>query len=156
MKSIEYCLDRVLQELNKSWDNPNRPPLDSESLLREFEVPLGRHEFFKGLMRMLIEDKYAYPIVLYNSGNPAFSELDHFTKRVMLTPLGFYFIEQGGYAQRKINRDAENIRLGKIERGQRDFRRTQNVLLILVALGTLMAGVYYCVELYWNHGWFHF
>ena len=73
-----------------------------------------------------------------------------------LTFDGRFWIENGGYHAEADRQNAESIRVGKIERAQRDFRRTQNVLLILVSLGTLMAGVYYLVELYWNHGWFRF
>lgn len=79
------------------------------------------------------------------------------TNRVYrVTFAGRFWAERGGYLGEHQRQNVENIRAGKIERAQRDFRRTQNVLLVLVALGTLMAGVYYCVELYWNHGWFHF
>lgn len=154
MKPIEYCLDRILDELKISWEDAARPPLKAEQLLTEFEAPAGRHEFFKSIILKLVNDGYAYfmhdPIPTMND------PLDWFTKRTMLTAEGLYLISEGGYQKRKINRDAENTRLDKIERGQRDFRRTQNVLLILVALGTLIAALYYCVDLYWHHGWFHF
>jgi len=156
VKPIEFCLDTLLSKLKESWELTERPPLDAEALLRDFEVPQERHEFFKGLMRMLIEDKYAYPINSYNPGNPVSSELDYYTKRIMLAPLGFYFIEQGGYSQRKINNDAESTRVGKLETNQMANQRRMIWLTAILAVGTTLAAIYYCVELYWNHGWFHF
>jgi hypothetical protein len=60
---------------------------------------------------------------------------------------GLLFYQQGGYEQELIRHRAENTRLDNIESSQRQFRRTQNVLLTLVAVGTLVAALYYSVEL---------
>ena len=85
-----------------------------------------------------------------------FSEESNKIREYKSTFYGRMFALKGGYHGAISRQNDGNIRADKIERAQRDFRRTQNVLLILVALGTLIAALYYCVDLYWRHGWFHF
>jgi hypothetical protein len=151
MLPIETCLDILLLKLKESWEHQDRPQLDAEAILKQFEIPRERHEFFKGLMRMIIEDKYAYPITPYNSGNPSFTELDHLTKRVMLTPLGFYFIERGGYGQQELDRRA-NARKLELENSRNQLNQ---ILLVIGAIGAAVGAIglilwemykYFCLE----------
>ena len=69
---------------------------------------------------------------------------------------GKVFNDLNGYAGNSIRRNAENIRLDKIEKNQRVHRVWMTWLTAILAVGTTLAAIYYCVELYWNHHWFHF
>lgn len=100
MKPIEYCLDRILEELQKSWELKDRPPLDAASLLREFEVSQERHEFFKSLINKLIKDGNAD----FLDDVPSYrnASLETYKTRTMLTAEGYYLIaEYGGYRKKK-------------------------------------------------------
>ncbi|HXD92312.1 MAG TPA: hypothetical protein VNX01_03825 [Bacteroidia bacterium] len=68
---------------------------------------------------------------------------------------GRLFILDGGYIGQYDNRYAEKIRVDKIELSQKNFRYTQNVLLILVSVGTLVAAWYYLNEMnaHYYHWW---
>jgi hypothetical protein len=69
-------------------------------------------------------------------------------KYIMLTPEAQYIIRiEGllfeGYEQRLINNASENIRLGKLEIAQRENQILTTRLTILIAVGTLVASIYY-------------
>lgn len=154
MKPIEYCLDRVLIELKRSWENTARPPLDSEQLLTEFEVPLGRHEFFKSIVLKLVNDGYAHFLV---REIPTVTDpLDWFTKRVMLTADGLYFISAGAYQQKKISRDAQNTRLDAVEAYQRAQARTLTRLTGWIAGGTIALALIELIKMAIEYHWFAF
>ena len=69
---------------------------------------------------------------------------------------GEVFEITGGYQGKSNRQNAENIRLDKIEKNQSLHRLWMTWLTAILAVGTTLAAIYYCVELYWNHGWFHF
>jgi len=74
------------------------------------------------------------------------------TKVYTITFEGKIFSKEGGY-QGKINRlNAENTRLEKLEKAQRDYRRAQIWLTILVAVGTLIPAIPYIIRFlkYWH------
>jgi hypothetical protein len=55
----------------------------------------------------------------------------------------------------RLQKISENKRLDKIENAQKQFRRIQNVLLTLVAVGTLIAAAYYLLEVGKHLHWWH-
>jgi len=55
-----------------------------------------------------------------------------------------------GYEGEIKDRNAENIRVGKLENRQKRYELNQTLLLTLVALGTLIAAWYYLIEI-WKH-----
>src|SRR3977135_290263 len=98
MKPIEYCLDKVLQELKKSWDEHSRPPLNSTNLLQEFEVPQERHEFFKGIINKLVDDGNAD--FLDEIKDQKAASLETYEQRTIITASGYYCIKvHGGYTE---------------------------------------------------------
>jgi len=68
---------------------------------------------------------------------------------------GGLFKESGGYKQKIISDSAENIRLEMIETNQRVNQNVVTFLTIVLAVGALIAAIYYATELYWKYHWFH-
>jgi hypothetical protein len=54
---------------------------------------------------------------------------------------------QNGYSQIKIDRDSEMIRLGILESATTANRNILTVLTVIIAAGTLVAGIYYLIEI---------
>ena len=102
MKSIEYCLDSILKQLEINYKLQERPALDSKSLMDDFDAPQGRDEFFKGLMNILIDDGYID--FLDNVNTRKYADIDFYRSRTILLPKGFYFLEDGGYTQQRQDR----------------------------------------------------
>jgi hypothetical protein len=94
------------------------------------------------ILNKLVKDEYAELVRV----NPF--DKDEFYERWQIAFEGRVFIEQGGYTQQRANLNAEKIRMDKFDNAQKDFRRSQNMLLSLVALGTLIAAVYYLSQLF--------
>jgi len=103
MKSIEQCLDIVLEQLAENWNKPNneRTHLKGEKLLESFKLPdkMRKHEFYKRLIRKLIRDEYAETtdenIVLTQN-----TDISIYDKETIITIEGFYLItEKGGYVK---------------------------------------------------------
>lgn len=68
---------------------------------------------------------------------------------------GKLFIESGGYTQAIINENAENKRVEALEHSQRATSNRMTYLTIILAVGALIAAIYYLTELYWKYHWFH-
>ena len=75
---------------------------------------------------------------------------------------GDLLIKSGGYAKKYADDERENIRLTALESFQHEYNVAQrkqattlNWLTFWVAVGTLIAAVYYLTELYWKYHWFH-
>ncbi|MDP9078654.1 MAG: hypothetical protein M3O71_14580 [Bacteroidota bacterium] len=61
-----------------------------------------------------------------------------------------------GYEQQILNRISENTRLENLETGQRVSRNQMNFLTGVIAAGTLVAAIYYSIEVYKEfHLFFH-
>src|ERR1017187_90720 len=137
MKPIYECLDYLLDHLYNNRFKPEGQWIDFDVDHKVMpDLELNNHHEFKGLIDMLVDDKYAF----FLGGHE--EELDHYRKRTMITPKGIDFKFNNGYAGKIIRQNAENIRLHNIENSQKLFRRTQNVLLFLVAVGTIVAACY--------------
>src|SRR5580700_4358966 len=100
MKSIEECLDIILDELIKGWNKPNneRSTLKAEELLKQFNLPstMQKHEFFKRLIFRLIADGNAE--TTDGSQLNKNHELRYFEEYILVTIEGYYFrTEKGGY-----------------------------------------------------------
>ncbi|HVM89956.1 MAG TPA: hypothetical protein VMT76_17340, partial [Puia sp.] len=107
MKSIEECLDMILEDLVKNWDKPEnkRDFLKAEDLLNRFELPdmMRKHEFFIRLVKKLIKEGYAEELVALH--NP--QSLDHFQDEILITIEGYHFILSGGYVNKAMNHNLE-------------------------------------------------
>jgi hypothetical protein len=133
MKTIEQCLDIILQELVKNWDKPNnqRDDLKGEEILKQFELPdaMRKHEFFKRLVDRLVKDGYAE---LPETGKAWYS-LDHYQEDTLITIEGYYFITKtnGGYEKKTIA--DENV---EILASSRDKRLANGT--VYLAVGTFL------------------
>jgi hypothetical protein len=159
MLPIETCLDIILQNLKDNWDLKDRPWLNASAILEQFDVPQGRHEFFKGLMKILIRDGYGELLHPYPGDSlemQYYSELDHYSQYTILTPSGYYFIIEGGYTQKKIATDAENTRLDAVESYQRAQAGTLNRLTGWIAGGTIALGLIELLKMAIEYHWFPF
>ena len=121
MKSIEECLDIILDELIKNWDKPNgeRDYLNGEDLLTKFDLPtnMRKHEFFKRLILRLIKDGNAESTI--SDGPPDMSlDIKFFQDPTLVTIEGYYFRkEKGGYAkERQINETSLKVKDGRDKR----------------------------------------
>ncbi len=138
-------LDLVLKEINgvvSAVEHTHNQPSDAEVLYEYFK---GQNKFISkiNLNRILIKlEKDTY---ISKNENGEYS----------VTWEGRLFILDGGYIGEYDNRYAEKIRVDKIELSQKNFRYTQNVLLILVSVGTLVAAWYYLNEMnaHYYHWW---
>ena len=68
---------------------------------------------------------------------------------------GSLLITNGGYTQLAINDAYENTRLEKLEKKQKENQIFLTWLTVVLAFGALVETIYYLVDLYWEHGWFH-
>jgi hypothetical protein len=62
--------------------------------------------------------------------------------------------DSGGYYQRSLNDASENVRLKNLEIARQTQGKALNWLTFWIALGTLIAAIYYLTELYWKYHWF--
>lgn len=67
---------------------------------------------------------------------------------------GHLFVGNGGYRQQKINADAENKRVEKLENENRANQTWMIWLTVILAASAFLTLVYYCVDLYWRYHWF--
>jgi hypothetical protein len=119
-------LDEVLLALKDNYASDPITPLNAEQLLSKFKVPQGRHEFFKGLIDILIEDGYVGLLVQIDDMRGV--RLDIYTNHTIITPKGFYFLEQGGYTQMEIDRK-ESIKIKNDQILSRDNLQADLVIL---------------------------
>lgn len=61
---------------------------------------------------------------------------------------GKMFIEDGGYEKQLINETNRNNRIENLEKNQIIYQRILIWLTALVALGTIVTGIYYGIEIY--------
>jgi len=61
---------------------------------------------------------------------------------------GKFFLKQIGYNLQAINNASENTRLERLETELKENRRWTLYLTILIAVGTLVAAIYYGIEIY--------
>ncbi len=148
MKPIEQCLDEILKELKKSYDTDGRPPIDFDRLQKYFDTKLQRHELFKGLLDILIEEKNAKWIEGTVKQIDPDSILNDYRNNIIITPKGLYLIEQNGYVQQKIINDAENIRLANLEKHQIRHCNQMFWLTLILSVAALIASVWYGIEIY--------
>jgi hypothetical protein len=144
MKPIEECLDRLLLDLKHSYETDGRPPLNYPELEKYFDAPLKRHEFFKELIDILVENNHAK----FLPGEPYRNDLEFYIHFTMITTKGLYFINyEKGYVQQKINRNAENTRLRNIEKNQRAQGNYMIALTVILAASAVVAIPYYLLEI---------
>ena len=128
MKPIYECCDIMLSHLEKNYGIDPIPNLDIIDLLKKFDVPSGRHEFFKGILNILIDDGYA-DFLDYVIDRKQ-QKLEVYKNRVLITPKGFQFIQDGGYTTRH-----------EREISQRKNRNLKDVLLIIAAFGAAIGAI---------------
>ena len=150
MESVEYCLDEILKRLNADRQFPvgERHHLNADIILREV-IKTDRHEDFIELMEILKEDGFIKTVNMA----PNLSKVDLF-RDCLITMQGSFFIENGGYSQKSVDASSENTRLKNLETSRKIQSKVLNWLTCIIAVGTLIAAVYYLTELYWEHHWF--
>jgi hypothetical protein len=97
MKGLNFCLDYLLRHLrgNRLKTTETREPFDVDHVVLP-NLKLTNHEEFIGLIDILIEDGYAIKIT-----EPMMERLDYYKSRILITPKGLHFINNGGYARRR-------------------------------------------------------
>ena len=102
------------------------------------------------VLNKLIKDGYA-DFENVNMGVSALSypEVDTYIRYFFATFEGKFLISmEGGYQGLHLRQHAESIRLAKLEKLDRANRNAQTWLTVLIAFGTLVAAVYYGIEVW--------
>ena len=144
-------LDTILSTLNQISvaDNSEvKKKVKHFELLRIIEsnnFQVEKTDFALGLEK-LVEDGYVKNIIGYerDSKNP-FEEKEYASYSI--TFKGRIFCAQKGYEREDFNKSSEKETLDKVRKSLRFYQRTQNYLLVLVAIGTLVAAFYYFLEI---------
>ena len=151
LKVESYALEQLDTVLSCLWANMDKRLFLStiaELLKDEKSVPFGH---ILSILKKLEKDEY----VEYDDSAVADSDFE-FTFRVYrITFDGRVWMERGGFLGDQVRRAAENTRLESIEANQKFHRLWMTWLTAILAVGTVIAALYYATELYWNHGWFH-
>lgn len=116
-KSIEYCLDTTLRELDKNWKpDGDRAFLAGQELLRNFGLP-NRHEFLLSIIDKLIKDGYAMLMDRVHPDDQ--STADHYWRRTIITIDGHLFVKNG-----------KSYQVNKKKEGRKDFAKTWGGVII--------------------------
>ena len=150
-KSFVSLLDVVLRHL-ESYKEPKNIYTIDKGLNKE----IPKH-ILNTLLNKLISDKYIdYIDELETGGFAEFSGQTSYIRLYQINFDGISFNLFGGYEAQEAKQNAEGLRLDRME-----FEATANRLLttrltILIAAGTLVAAVYYGIEIYKElHLFFH-
>ncbi len=126
MKPLEYCLDRILEELEENWVNENtRPPLNRTELFIEFEMTKRHDEHFMQLIDILKEKK-----LVEIKDNPPRTP-DNYQTETLITVLGTHLLSQGGFQAEKVEEKRESQR-------RIDTDARLSIGTILLAIGTFL------------------
>ena len=76
--------------------------------------------------------------------------VDTFYKETLyiITYEGKLLCDQNGYSQKVINQNAENIRVAALEKSQKMYANRMIYLTIAIAFSTVVAAVYYSIEIW--------
>ena len=131
MKPIYECCDIMLRQLEVNYGEKEIPDLDVTGLLNQFDVPSGRHEFFKGILNILIDDGYA-DFLDYVIDRKQL-KLDVYKNRVLITPKGFQLLKDKGYTKMASDKKAfEKIR------SSRERRLSNGTVYLAILTGGLV------------------
>lgn len=152
MKPIYECLDYLLDHLHENRFKPegHRIKFDVDNKVLP-DLNLQNHEEFKGLMDMLIEDKYAMTLPRFNN-----LDLEDYKINVMITPKGIDLKDRKGFTQKFKDEAYENTQVAILLKNQKFHRSALTWLTVILAVASAIAALYYWNELYWKYGCFHF
>lgn len=136
-------IDEILKILYENSNGIFEDDILNESIKRKSH---DNKNAFDQMLKKLIKDGYLTDNPSKDNPNKSF---------YFISFEGRLFFESGGYKQKIIDDASENTRLDKIEMSQKVNRRWMTGLTLILAVASLLAGLYYCVELYWKHHWFH-
>ena len=119
-------------------------------ILKKLQPKIQDGDELLRILDKLIDDNFVKPIVRSVEWLP-----DSGTTYYKITFTGSYQYSLGGYQQIMDSQNAESIRIGKIEHSAKVNQTALTCLTAIVALGTLIAAIYYLTELYWKYHWFH-
>jgi len=148
-EALEYLRDNIAIEGTFLYYDKRRADANNQA-----------HYLFKHLKEIGVKDQFWLPLIYYLDDDK-YIDLDWQPKeeeaahnppnQLKITFRGIMFINSGGYSQKKINDDAQNNRLEKLEQSQKDYQNYIVWLTGILALGTTVAGVYYFLEIYDTH-----
>lgn len=146
MESIECCLDKILQKLDDNWKKSKRLPLDGKEFLMEIEYP-NRAEYFIELIDILKEDGF---VKLVDDKDKYDNEFEWYENATIINVKGILYLNNGGYQQEIINKNAYQKRLEAME--NRMGRATVWIAMatVILAIGGLIAAWYYLFEIFSN------
>lgn len=141
-------LDAVLESLELYSETVN----NIQRILRLKLEPATLYEV-QMILNKLIKDGYAEELksVVADRLKVGAQEIFYSYK---ITFEGDFLKSSGGYQELQNQKNAENIRLDKIESHQMEHRRWMNRLTLILAVSAVATVIYYGVELYWKYGWF--
>lgn len=152
-----YQLDVVLRFIK----NKNNPPKSKiGEITKGVFNELGLHELvILQIVNKLIKDGY----VDYDERNinshypPSFNAPVDIVRDYFVTFEGnFFLLKPGGYVRQEVLDLSENRQLEKLENAQKVSRNQMNFLTGVIAVGTLVAAIYYGIEIYKEfHLFFH-
>lgn len=149
MKPLNECLDILLKRLADNWNNygNDRKYLSCEEMMTifEFNPQYRKHEFFEGLIDKLREDKYAE--FIDENQRSEKDKITFYQQNTIITVMGWYFIQNGGYVQKKIHEDSEY-------NNQKAQAKATLLLTAVLALGTVPMGLLAFADLYHKYKWF--
>lgn len=136
-------LDFILESLNKEYENMNEgvhfyegdaPQTTKEKITEMVINQFGLKEWeINVLFHHLLIDKYIISI------EPLAISLE-----------GIVFRGNGGYTEKNIKNDMENTRIKTIESDLKKYSYGLMVFTGIVAIGTIVSGVYFALEI-WKH-----
>jgi len=143
-------LDDLLTSLYNHRSEKHFTFTDIAELIQEEHSEIAFGDILFILSRLERDGYILYDDRAVKAGDQSFSD-----RVYRITFDGKYWIERGGYQAALIHENAGNRRLGKLETTQIQYQIWLIWLTVILAVGTLIASLYYITELYWNHGWFH-
>lgn len=149
MKPLNECLDILLTRLADNWNNygNDRKYLSCEEMMTifEFNPQYRKHEFFEGLIDKLMEDKYAE--FIDENQRTEKDKITFYQQNTIITVLGWYFIQNGGYVKKTFVEDSERNNLK--EQAKATLRLT-----VVLAVAAVPVGLLALADLYHHYKWF--
>ncbi len=138
----EIKLDKVLHLFKENYDYLSIIDLTKLMADKHSDYVPDAYEMTSIFIK-LIDDGF----IRSNTGNVIIEKLN--AKFYIISINGLTFLNYpGGYVKRQALQDAESIKVAKLQHSQTDLQKTLNALTAIIAVGTLVAAVYYGIEVW--------
>ena len=149
LELIDLTLGYLFNKFQETTDFDSKPSI--VTTLNDLKSIL--HDFDKDDLELILDKlrKDGYIIFSDLSGIPS---INHAGSRYIITFEGKMFHEQGAYRQQLINRNAENIRIEKLDASQKKLAYSLNVVTAWIAGGTIALVLVELWKMALEHHWF--